>query len=110
MVIYGLYILNKYGLNIFYDLKTEHLAWLGSGFIMVMMVGIKVKIFIDIYKRSKNPDKYHFNYFGKKVYNASVTKPKEVGIFVITIPLFLFSGSYFIAKLINIILSGKLSF
>ncbi len=71
---------------------------------MMIMLVIKISIFVVVYRRSKDPAHYHFNFFGKKVLHTSVVKPIEVVLFMFTMPFFLISGAYFIARLINLIL------
>ncbi len=75
--------------------------WLISGFIMVMMLIVQVIIFRRTYLRSKLPEHFHLNFFGKKVLHGSVLKPLELWIFFGTIPFLLLCGAYFVAKLIR---------
>jgi len=84
--------------------NVKLLTWLMSGVFMVMMIVVKIKIFITIWQKAKNPVNYHLNFFGKKVLHARVVEKSEIGIFMFTIPVFLMSGSYFVARLINLIL------
>lgn len=109
MLLISLGILCSTGLSLF-KLEQPHLIWISTGFIMILMISIKVQILMDIYRRTKDPKNFHYNYFGKKVLHPEVTLPKDVGVFVITIPVFLFSGSYYIAKLINLILHGSFKY
>ncbi len=82
--------------------------WLLSGFIMILLVFIKFIIFRRIYRRTKDPNWYHFNYFGKKVYNNKIVQPAEFMGFIVTFPFFLFIGAYFVARLINLFLYGHI--
>ena len=75
-----------------------------TGFIMVIMLFIKISIFRAIYKRSQDPEHFHYNYFGKKVLHGSVVKFEEILIFFFTMPFFLFCGAYFVARLFNLLL------
>lgn len=84
------------------------LLWLMSGFIMLIMLFLKISIFISICKRTKDPANYHFNFFGKKVLHASVVKFEEIIVFFFTMPFFLFCGAYFIARLFNLLLYKQL--
>ncbi len=86
------------------DLNLVLLSWIMSGLVMFVTLCIKVKIFITIYKRAKDPSNYHLNFFGKRVLHATVVKKMEIALFFGTIPFFLISGSYFIARLINFFL------
>ena len=84
------------------------LSWAVSGYIMVIMLCIKFYIFRKIYRRSQDPENYHYNFFGKKVVHSEILTVREMREFMLTIPIFLFSGSYFIARLVNLILYGHL--
>lgn len=79
-------------------------TWLMAGFIMLFTLVVKVKIFINIYRRCKLPENYHYNFFGKKVLHSTVVNKFEIVIFFGTMPFFLMSGSYFIARLMNFFL------
>jgi len=79
-------------------------TWVMAGLIMVFTLVVKIRIFINIYRRSKMPENYHLNFFGKKVLHSTVVKKIEIVIFFGTMPFFLLSGSYFIARLINFFL------
>ena len=83
------------------EVDVLKVAWILSGIIMFIALGIKVRIFIRIYKRAKDPANYHVNYFGKKVLHSTVVSKLDFMIFFGTIPFTLIAGAYFIAKLIN---------
>ncbi len=85
-------------------IKFPIMMWLLNGFIMVLMFISQMMIALRIYQRSKMPEYYHYNFFGKKVLNPGVVKSSEVAVFFASIPLFLFTGAYFIAKLIRFFL------
>jgi hypothetical protein len=82
-------------------IKFPLMMWLLNGFIMVVMFISQMVIARRIYLRSKLPENYHYNFFGKKVLEPGVVKPAEVAAFFASIPLFLFTGAYFVAKLIR---------
>jgi hypothetical protein len=82
-------------------IKFPLLMWLLNGFIMMIMFISQMVIARRIYQRSKMPENYHYNFFGKKVLHPGVVKPAEIAGFFASIPLFLFTGAYFIAKLIR---------
>ncbi len=82
-------------------IKFPLMMWILNGFMMVIMLMSQITIARRIYQRSKLPENYHYNFFGKKVLHPSVVKPGEVAAFFATIPLFLFTGAYFFAKLIR---------
>ncbi len=88
-------------------LNLQFIIWLVSGVIAIALLIFKVVIFIRIYKRMKNPENYHKNFFGKKVYHSSVVKQNEYGALLLSMPFFLIAGAYFVARLINLIMSGK---
>jgi len=92
-------IMSKPELLRFVDVRR--LTWIMSGFVMFVCLIVKIKIFIKIYKRAKNPENYHINFFGKKVLHSSVVTKVDMAIFFGTIPFFLLSGSYFVARLTN---------
>jgi hypothetical protein len=80
------------------------LMWFMSGAFMIMTLALQVSIFIRIYRRSKIPDHYHYNFFGRKVLHSSVAKPTEVALFFSSIPMFLVAGAYFVARFIRFFL------
>ncbi len=84
------------------DLKT--LFWLISGIVLAVTLNVKISIFRNIYRRAQEPENYHFNFFGKKVLHATVVKPIYLFGFFGSMPFFLVAGSYFVARLINLIL------
>ena len=90
--------------DLMFEVDVQKLVWLMSGFIMFTTLGVKIRIFIRIYKRAQNPEHYHINFFGKKVLHSSVVNRIELAIFFGTIPFFLMSGAYFIARLVNFFL------
>jgi hypothetical protein len=88
------------------ELKLKYFFWLLSGFLAVLMLIIKMIIFRNIYKRTKDPNWFHVNYFGKKVYEKGIVKQVEfLGIFF-TLPFFLLFGAYFISRLVNFVMHG----
>ena len=84
------------------------LLWAISGFINVILISVKISIARKIYIRSKDPQYYDLNFFGKKVYRADILQKSELAAMFLTMPLFLIMGSYFVARLINLILYGSL--
>lgn len=90
------------------DVNLKFLLWIMSGLIMLIMLMIKITIMRNMFKRSKDPANYHFNYFGKKVLHSKVVLQEEVYIFLFTIPFFLFCGAYFFARLVNLLLYKSL--
>lgn len=90
------------------DVNLKFLLWIMSGLIMLIMLMIKITIMRNMFKRSRDPANYHFNYFGKKVLHSKVVLQEEVYIFLFTIPFFLFCGAYFFARLVNLLLYKNL--
>jgi len=86
------------------DINLIMLSWIMSGLVMFVTLSIKIKIFITVYRRAKDPSNYHLNFFGKKVLHSTVVKKMEMAMFFGTVPFFLLSGSYFMARLINFFL------
>jgi len=89
-------------------LELNVVLWLFSGFTTVIILMVKIGIFRKIYKRTRDPVNFHINYFGKKVYEPGIVKNHEILGLVVTIPFFLFIGAYFIARLINFIMTGHI--
>ncbi|MBN2160079.1 MAG: hypothetical protein JW807_11840 [Spirochaetes bacterium] len=90
------------------ELNLKFFFWLLSGFVTILLLGIKAAIFRNIYRRSKDPQWYHINYFGKKVYEKGIVQQIEfLGIFF-SLPFFLIIGAFFVSRLINIIRFGHM--
>jgi hypothetical protein len=84
------------------------LFWILSGYLMIISVCIKILIFRRVYLRYQDPQNFYYNFFGKKVLHSGYLTNKEMGYFAVTIPLLLFTGVYFVARLINFIIYGHL--
>ncbi|HOP62976.1 MAG TPA: hypothetical protein PK358_12160 [Spirochaetota bacterium] len=91
-----------------YRINIKYVMWIVSGIILFFIILLKISIIMRIYRRSRDPEYYSINFFGKKVYEPGVVKPKELFAFVASFPFFLFIGAYFIARLINLILYGHI--
>jgi hypothetical protein len=85
-------------------INVKFILWIISGLIMIVLLFLQVTILFRIYRRSKDPDFFDFNFFGKKVFRKGVMKQSEFLTFILTIPFFLMVGSYFVARLANLIL------
>jgi hypothetical protein len=85
-------------------LKAPLILWFMSGAFMIMAFALQTSIFIRVYRRSKLPEHYHYNFFGKKVLHSSVASPIEIALFFATIPMFLVAGAYFVARFIRLFL------
>ena len=90
--------------DLLFRVDVPKLLWIISGFVMVVTLWVKVKIFKRIYRNAQDPENYHINFFGKKVLHSSVVSRIELAVFFGTIPFFLMSGAYFIARLVNFFL------
>lgn len=90
--------------DLLYKVDMLFITWIMSGLILIFTLIVKIRIFINIYKRSKLPENYHLNFFGKKVLHSTVVNKMEIVIFFGTMPFFLISGSYFVARLVNFFL------
>lgn len=89
-------------------LNIKVFLWLLSGFFTFLLVYLKIIIFRRIYRRTKDPEWFHVNYFGKKVYNPGIVKKEEFFGFVASFPFFIFLGAYFFARVINLVLYGHI--
>ncbi len=94
--------------DIFAKVDFILLTWLMSGAIMIFCLILKIKIFVNIYKRSQLPENYHYNFFGKKVLHSTVVSKIEIALFFATLPFFITTGSYFIARVMNFFLYKRL--
>ncbi len=81
------------------QIDFDKILFLESGAIFFVMLFVKMRITVRIYKKSKDPSNYHFNIFGKKVLHKNVATPQDVMIYFMTLPITLISGAYFIVKL-----------
>lgn len=84
------------------------ILWVISGFINIILVSVKIAIIRKILIRSKDPQYYDLNFFGKKVYRPDIIQKSELAAMFLTMPLFLVLGSYFVARLVNLFLYGTL--
>jgi glucan phosphoethanolaminetransferase (alkaline phosphatase superfamily) len=78
-----------------HHIDFKFILWILSGFVMAVMLLIKILFFKNIYKRTKDPANYHFNYFGKKVYNKGLVRQYEFFTLMLSMPVFFNSGSLF---------------
>lgn len=85
-------------------LDTALMMWIMSGAMMTLVLIFQVSIVTRILQRSKLPEYYHYNFFGKKILDAKVVKPMEVALFIVSMPFFVISGAYFAARFIKIFL------
>lgn len=77
------------------QLKLDIILTIESGLFFSFMVFVKARITVRIFKRAKDPENYHYNYFGKKVYSGAIVTKKELAVYFLTIPFTLFIGAYF---------------
>ncbi len=90
------------------QINISLIFWVVSGFINIILVTVKISIIRTILKRRNDPAYYDLNFFGKKVYRPDIVKKSELAAIFLTMPLFLVLGSYFAARLINLLLYGVL--
>jgi hypothetical protein len=90
------------------QINISLIFWVVSGFINIILVTVKISIIRTILKRRNDPSYYDLNFFGKKVYRPEIVKKSELAAIFLTMPLFLVLGSYFAARLINLLLYGVL--
>ena len=90
----------------FYKLDLRLIMWIISGFVLFILLFLKITILVRIYKRAKDPAFYSINFFGKKVYEKGIVKQSEFVTIFLSMPFFLIIGAYFIARLINMIRFG----
>jgi hypothetical protein len=83
------------------DIDLNFLLFVLSGLMFLGLFALKISIFLRIMKRSRNPENYHLNFFGKKVYSLKIIKKSEYNVFLGSMPFFLVIGAYFIVKLIQ---------
>lgn len=90
--------------DLLHGVDVQKLVWIMSGIVMFITLGVKIRIFVKIYQRAKDPENYHVNFFGKRVLHSTVVSKVEIGVFFGMMPFFLMSGAYFVARLANFFL------
>lgn len=85
-------------------INVKFILWVISGLISIVLLFLQSTILVRIYMRSKDPDFFDINFFGKKVFRKGIIKQSEFLTFILTIPFFLMVGSYFVARLVNLLL------
>lgn len=85
-------------------INVKFVLWVISGLITLVLLFLQVTILVRVYIRSKDPDFFDINFFGKKVFRKGIIKQSEFLTFILTIPFFLMVGSYFVARFVNLIL------
>ena len=91
-----------------YSVNMKFIMWVVSGIISFFILIMKITIIIRIYRRSLDPAFYSINFFGKKVLEKGIVRPKEFLTLIASFPFFLLIGSYFVARLINLFLYGHI--
>jgi hypothetical protein len=89
-------------------LNLKFILWVLSGFVMVILLFVKINVLRSVYNRRNDPSCFHYNYFGKKVYESGIIKKHEFLSFLASFPFFLIIGAYFVARLINMVLYGHI--
>ena len=103
-----IYIQIHFDIFISGKLNYTFIFWILSGLIMGVALYYQILIIVNLYKRRRNHEFYHYNIFGKKVFKNEIVLNRELWIFLITIPFFLLPGGYFVARLINFFLYNHL--
>jgi hypothetical protein len=70
-----------------------------SGLIFCLLVFIKARIALRVFRRAKDPDYYDISFFGKKVYRLNVVKKSELAVFLLSMPVTLIAGAYFVVNI-----------
>lgn len=89
-------------------INVKFILWVISGLITLVLLFLQATILLRIYMRSKDPDFFDINFFGKKVFRKGIIKQSEFLTFILTIPFFLMVGSYFVARFVNLLLYNHL--
>lgn len=82
--------------------------WLLSGLVLIITLVIKISLFRRMYRNMQDPKNFHYNFFGKKVLHPEAVSKLDMLAFFGTMPFFLMAGAYFIARLVNLIMFGRL--
>lgn len=82
------------------SVELEEILLIESGLVFIFLSIIKIRISMRIFVRSKDPDYYDINFFGKKVYKTTIISKGEVAAFILSTPVTMFSGAYFIVRLL----------
>ena len=78
--------------------QMQRMMVLESGLLFCFLVYIKTRITIRVLNRVKNPDFYDISFFGKKVYKVEVVKKSELAIYILSMPVTLIAGAYFLVN------------
>jgi len=89
-------------------INVKFILWVISGLITIVLLFLQSTILVRVYMRSKDPEFFDINFFGKKVFRKGIIKQSEFLTFILTIPFFLMVGSYFVARLVNLLLYKNL--
>lgn len=85
------------------EVDFSFLYWLVSGYFFIASIVMIIVISVKLYIRYQDPENYHYNLFGKKVIHSGFMTNKEMGVYILTIPVILFGGAYFVGNLIKLI-------
>jgi hypothetical protein len=86
--------------QIIYKFRVEFILLIEAGLVFILLLLVKIRITIRIFIRSRDPEYYDINFFGKKVYKTKIISKGEVAAYILTMPVTLFAGSYFFVKLL----------
>jgi hypothetical protein len=79
--------------------KIQSMTVPESGLIFCLLIFVKTRIALRVLKRVKDPDFYDISFFGKKVYRLNVVKKSELAVFLLSMPVTLIAGAYFIVNI-----------
>ena len=90
------------------NINPAYTLWLLSGLVLIITLAIKISLFRRMYRNMQDPKNYHYNFFGKKVLHPGAVSKLDMLAFFGTMPFFLMAGAYFVARLINLIMYGRI--
>jgi len=87
--------------EIIYRFNIEEILLVEAGLIFGFLLFVQIRISLKIILRSRNPEYYDLNFFGKKVYKTKIISKGEVAAFVLSTPVAMFAGAYFFVRLLS---------
>ncbi len=79
-------------------LDVDFILLLQAGVVFITLLLLKIKIAIQIVRRTRDPEYYHLNYFGKKIYEGPVVTKGELAFYFLSMPFTLLAGAYFVTR------------
>ncbi len=87
--------------QIIYRFNIEEILLVEAGLIFGFLLFIQIRIAVKIIVRSRDPEYYDLNFFGKKVYKTKIISKGEVAAFILSTPVTMFAGAYFFVRLLS---------